>query len=670
LALIEGGYAVLVGAIIGAGGGIVLYVGVRGVQQGRITLGELLLVMGYLSQLYSPIKIMARKAGSLQNHLASAERCFALLDEAPEVPERASARRLDRAAGAIEFRKVSFAYGDDRPVLEDVSFSVGPGTRVGIAGATGAGKTTLMSLLARFYDPSSGAILLDGVDLRDYKVADLRNQLGIVLQDPVLFSTTILENIAYARPAATQDEIEAAAKAANIHDFIAALPEGYATQVGERGMRLSGGERQRISLARAFLKDAPILILDEPTSSVDVETEAVIMEAMERLMAGRTSFMIAHRLSTLEVCDVRLAIDKGQIVRRVRPRAGDAVEELSGHPAARAWRSLGGAQPAHITVLKSKRFRKRGVYRLERAGPEGAPVIAKICKRKTAEVESTIYEQLLPHLPMPSLGYYGTVPEGDGQHCWLFLADAGTERYSPIDPEHRRLAARWLAMVHLHATEFAREADLPDRGPRHYLVHLLNARDEITRHLRRRNVTNGDGLILADLLSRLELLESGWDEVTAFCDTLPRTLVHGDLVPKNLRIMRNGHGPGLAIFDWETAGLGSQAPDLSQLLEPERSQLPLQRESKRISRFSAHPCLDTYRAVLGAAGAEPDAQTVAQSAAIGSLFRCLAGLDWTCSGGTADWCPIDDFRVYSGWLGNAMQTAGWSTARGRVLTPR
>jgi ATP-binding cassette, subfamily B, bacterial len=670
LRLVEGAYALLVGGIIGAGGSIVLYVGVRAVQQGRITLGELLLVMGYLTQLYAPIKTMARKAGSLQNHLASAERCFNLLDEAPEVPERAAARSLDRAAGEIEFRGVSFSYGQDRPVLEDVSFRVGPGTRVGIAGATGAGKTTLTSLLARFYDPSSGAILLDGVDLRDYKVADLRAQLGIVLQEPVLFSTTILENIAYARPAATQEEIEAAAKAANIHDFIVALPEGYDTEVGERGMRLSGGERQRISLARAFLKDAPILILDEPTSSVDVDTEAVIMEAMERLMAGRTSFMIAHRLSTLEGSDVRLAIDKGQIVRRVRPRAGDAAEDLSGHPAARAWRSLGGAPPAHITVLKSKRFRKRGVYRLERAGPEGAPVIAKICKRKTAEVESTIYEELLPHLPMPSLGYYGTVPEGDNQHCWLFLADAGTERYSPIDPEHRRLAGRWLATVHLHATEFARDADLPDRGPRHYLVHLLNARDEITRHLRRRNVTNGDGLVLADLLSKLELLESGWDEVTAFCDTLPRTLVHGDLVPKNLRIVRNGHGPGLAIFDWETAGLGSQAPDLSQLLDPERSQLSLQREPKRISRFSAHPCLDTYRAVLGAGEAEPDVQTVAQSAAVGSLFRCLAGLDWTCSGGTADWCPIDDFRVYSGWLGDAMQTAGWSGARGRVLTPR
>ena len=320
LRLVEGAYALLVGGIIGAGGSIVLYVGVRGVQQGRISLGELLLVMGYLTQLYSPIKTMARKAGSLQEHLASAERCFALLDEAPEVPEHPAARPLARAAGAVEFREVSFAYGPDRPVLEDVSFMVNPGTRVGIAGATGAGKTTLMSLLTRFYDPLSGQITLDGVDLREYRLADLRNQLGIVLQEPVLFSTTIFENIAYARPDATEDDIEAAATAANIHDFIVALPDGYTTQVGERGMRLSGGERQRISLARAFLKDAPILILDEPTSSVDVKTEAVIMEAMERLMSGRTSFMIAHRLSTLEVCDLRLEMDGGRVVtRRGRP---------------------------------------------------------------------------------------------------------------------------------------------------------------------------------------------------------------------------------------------------------------------------------------------------------------------------------------------------------------
>jgi ATP-binding cassette, subfamily B, bacterial len=215
----------------------------------------------------------------------------------------------------VVFRDVSFAYREDHRVLHDVSFEVYPGTRLGISGKTGAGKTTLMSLLTRFYDPTVGQVLLDGVDLRDYKLADLRNQFAIVLQEPVLFSTSIAENIAYARPEASKEEIVEAAKAANAHEFVVGLPRGYETEVGERGMSLSGGERQRIALARAFLKDAPILILDEPTSSVDTNTEAAIMEAMERLMRGRTTFMIAHRLSTLANCDARLQIEDGRVVK-------------------------------------------------------------------------------------------------------------------------------------------------------------------------------------------------------------------------------------------------------------------------------------------------------------------------------------------------------------------
>ena len=199
-------------------------------------------------------------------------------------------------------------------MLHGVSFEVPAGARIGIAGRTGAGKTTILNLLTRFYDPDSGHICLDGIDLREYKLTDLRNQFALVLQEPVLFSTSISENIAYARPSARENEIVAAAKLANAHDFIVNLPEGYRTQVGERGMLLSGGERQRISLARAFLKDAPILLLDEPTSSVDVTTEAVIMDAMQRLMRGRTTFMIAHRTSTLENCDLRLEIEDGRLV--------------------------------------------------------------------------------------------------------------------------------------------------------------------------------------------------------------------------------------------------------------------------------------------------------------------------------------------------------------------
>src|SRR5262249_47759553 len=203
-----------------------------------------------------PLRVIGRKVASLQAHLASAERAFFLLDALPEVSERSDARPLSRALGGVAFRSACFAYKDDQPVLQDIAFEVPPGTRVGIVGQTGAGKTTLVSLLARFHDVSSGQILLDGVDVRDYKLDDLRNQFSIVLQEPVLFSTDIAENIRYARPGATNAEIVWAAKLANAHDFIMGLPNGYQTLVGERGMQLSGGERQRISLARAFLKDA------------------------------------------------------------------------------------------------------------------------------------------------------------------------------------------------------------------------------------------------------------------------------------------------------------------------------------------------------------------------------------------------------------------------------
>ncbi len=323
----EAGYAFCVGMVTALGTAAVLLVGLRHVQAGSLTLGNLLLVVAYLGQLYEPLRTIGRRAASLQGQLASAERALAVLDEAPDVSERPNARPLVRAVGRVSFRNVSFAYNSEYRVVHEVTIDVPAGARVGVAGRTGAGKTTLLSLLTRFYDPVEGEILLDGVDLRDYRLEDLRNQFAIVLQEPVLFSTTIAENIAYARPGASRDAITAAAKAADAHDFIVGLPEGYETLVGERGMRLSGGERQRISLARAFLKDAPILLLDEPTSSVDMKTEASIMQAMDRLMRGRTSFLIAHRLTTLERCDQRIEIEHGRVVsnRIVGPDADIAV---------------------------------------------------------------------------------------------------------------------------------------------------------------------------------------------------------------------------------------------------------------------------------------------------------------------------------------------------------
>lgn len=307
-----------VGLVIASGTALVLYVGVSHVQEGTLTLGNLLLVMGYLSSLYSPLKSAASRAAKLQNYLIRAERAFELLDQAPDVEEKPNAISVGRARGAITMEGVYFSYDGETDVLQGVSFEVPAGHQVGIRGETGAGKTTALNLLLRLYDPTRGRILLDGVDLRDYRLSDLRAQFSVVLQEPVLFSTSIAENIAYARPGASEQEVVAAARAANAHDFILALPNGYSEPVGERGMRLSGGERQRISLARAFLRDAPILILDEPTSSVDTETESQIMDAMQRLMKNRTTFMVAHRLSTLETCDLMIEVSDGQA--RVRGR--------------------------------------------------------------------------------------------------------------------------------------------------------------------------------------------------------------------------------------------------------------------------------------------------------------------------------------------------------------
>ena len=313
IALVEGGFDLLVGLTIALGTAAVLVIGVRHVQAGVLSLGSLLLVIGYLAQLYKPLETISRQVTKLQSYIASAERACALLDNPADVPQLPSCRPLRRAAGRIAFEHVSFAYGAER-VLDDLSFNIAPGTAVGIVGRTGAGKTTMMNLLARFYDPTRGRILLDGTDLREYRVADLRSQFALVLQEPVLFSTTIGENIAYARSDATEEDIVAAAKAANVYDFIARLPERYDTPVGERGLTLSGGERQRISLARAFLKNAPILILDEPTSAVDAGTEAAIIESLDRLIAGRTNFIIAHRPSTIAHCDLIIHIEGGRLI--------------------------------------------------------------------------------------------------------------------------------------------------------------------------------------------------------------------------------------------------------------------------------------------------------------------------------------------------------------------
>lgn len=334
LAVSEGTFGLLVNVVTAAGTAAVLFIGVLHVQAGVLTLGELLMVIAYLSQLYGPLKTISKKLATLQSSLASAERVFEFLDEPDDVVEAADARPLGRARGEVELRHVSMRYADGPEVLHDLAVHVEPGTTVGIFGATGAGKTTLVSLLGRFYDPTAGSVLLDGVDLRDYRLADLRRQVAFVLQDPVLFSSSVAENIRYARPDATLEEVVAAAEQADAHRFVERLPDGYDTLVGERGMRLSGGERQRISLARAFLKDAPVLVLDEPTSSVDVATETRILAAMARLAAGRTTFLIAHRSSTLAHCDRSVELRGGVLLESdvAIPEQARRTREVSWRP--------------------------------------------------------------------------------------------------------------------------------------------------------------------------------------------------------------------------------------------------------------------------------------------------------------------------------------------------
>src|SRR5213594_1131276 len=290
-------YSLLVGVVTAAGLAAVLYIGIGHVQAGILTLGSLLVVNYYVTQLYTPL----RNVGA------------SILDEKPDVPESPNALSLARAKGQITFRKVSFEYTKDHPVLQEVSFSLPSGSCLGVVGPTGSGKTTLSTLMLRLFDPTEGSIILDDIDLRDYKLADLRNQYAVVHQETVLFSTTVAENIRFARPSATMDEVIGAATAAKAHDFITSLPNGYETLVGERGMKLSGGERQRVSLARAFLKNAPILIRDEPTSSLDIHTESAILDTIQELMKGRTTLMIAHRPSTLRDCNMILVLDDGRV---------------------------------------------------------------------------------------------------------------------------------------------------------------------------------------------------------------------------------------------------------------------------------------------------------------------------------------------------------------------
>lgn len=294
---------------------VLIYAGGRLVLSRTLAIEDLVAFFLYLEMLYQPVRVLSQAWESVQQALAGAERVEELLNEDPEIVERADAIDLaGRASGAIRFRNVSFWYREGDPVLQDINLDIAPGTVVALVGPTGVGKTTLASLIPRFYDVREGSITLDGIDIRDLTLKSLRRQISIVTQDVFLFHGTVRENILFGRPDATEEEMIEAAKVANAHDFIVQLPQGYDTLIGERGVKLSGGQRQRIAIARAVLKDAPILILDEATSSVDPETEFLIQQALQRLMEGRTTIIIAHRLSTVRSADMIVVLDGSRIV--------------------------------------------------------------------------------------------------------------------------------------------------------------------------------------------------------------------------------------------------------------------------------------------------------------------------------------------------------------------
>ena len=310
--------ALVISTLMVIGTSAMYYVGTLHVLAGTLTLGSLLVFSAYLLMLYQPLEALTYTTWAMEGATAGAKRCFEILDRQDDVVDSPNAVAISSAKGAIAFQSVSFGYAQDRDVLRDLDLRIDPNQIVGLVGGTGAGKSTLLSLVPRFYDPNKGSITLDGRDLREITKKTLRAQIAIVLQDTLLFSTTVRENIAYGRPEATEKEIVDAARRAQADEFIRQLPDGYASLVGERGGHLSVGQRQRIGIARAFLKDAPVLLLDEPTSALDPTTESAIMDTIKELMRGRTTLIATHRLATIHGLDQIIVLEQGRIVEQGR----------------------------------------------------------------------------------------------------------------------------------------------------------------------------------------------------------------------------------------------------------------------------------------------------------------------------------------------------------------
>ena len=310
--------ALVISTLIALGTAAMYYVGTLHVLAGSLTLGSLLVFSTYLVMLYQPLESLTYTAWAMEGATAGARRCFEVLDREDDVKDSPNAIELTETQGRIAFQNVTFAYAQDRHVLHDIDLQISPNQIVALVGGTGAGKSTLLSLVPRFYDPTSGTVALDGHDLRGVAKKSLREKIAIVLQDTLLFSTTVRENIAYGRPDATEEEIIDAARRAQADEFIRQLPDGYESFIGERGGHLSVGQRQRIGIARAFLKNAPILLLDEPTSALDPTTEAAIMETIKELMTGRTTLIATHRLATIHRVDQIVVLENGRIVEQGR----------------------------------------------------------------------------------------------------------------------------------------------------------------------------------------------------------------------------------------------------------------------------------------------------------------------------------------------------------------
>ena len=309
------GFQLATGMVLTLGTAAVIFAGGTLAIEGVLTAGTIVVFVSYVATLYDPIEALSHTAQTIQSAAAETDRVMEIMEIEPAIRDRPGARERP-VEGAVSYQNVVFGYDAGRPVLRDVSFTAAPGEVLAIVGPTGAGKTTLVSLLVRFFDPWEGRVTIGGVDIRDFTLRSLRSQIALVLQDPFIFPTTIAENIALGRPEATREQVVAAAEAANAHAFIERLPQGYDSLVGERGATLSGGEKQRLSIARAFVKDAPLLVLDEPTSALDARTEGLLLEALERLMAGRITLVIAHRHSTIRNADEILALEGGAVLER------------------------------------------------------------------------------------------------------------------------------------------------------------------------------------------------------------------------------------------------------------------------------------------------------------------------------------------------------------------